>query len=241
MDTRPATERGGRIGSALRRALGRRRRHRYEAPPGDPPEAYWVRRGARVIGPGGLAELLDGRQVEVFRTICAALAARGIRDVLDAGANVAALGQLLFAWGYTGRYVGLEQNPHALPLAAGHLRSARGRWRLVRANARALPFAASSIECVVMKDVLEHLEDFRPALAEAARVARRTLLVSCFLPWSDEAPSLGRDPQGFYLNRYSRPEVAAFAAERGWRTAEARAVPEADGRPNEIVIFERMG
>jgi ubiquinone/menaquinone biosynthesis C-methylase UbiE len=49
------------------------------------------------------------------------------------------------------------------------------------ASASELPFASGSFDIVVCCEVLEHLEDPRRGLAEAARVARERVLIST--PW----------------------------------------------------------
>lgn len=224
--------------SLWRRIFARFDRHAHTR---EPPEQYWTNRGVRVVGPGGIAELRTGRQLTTFRAIHAVLVRRGACDVGDFGCNVAALGQQLFDWNYQGRYLGVENNPHALALAAQHLKDiAPARtWRLVRANIRRLPLAVGALETVVMKDVLEHMEDFRPLLGEAARVARRTLVLGVFLPWRDGRPQIRRHRRGFYLNTYRRADVLEFLYARGWEHSETIPTLEADGAPNEVVTFTR--
>ncbi|MFN0059518.1 MAG: methyltransferase domain-containing protein [Planctomycetota bacterium] len=224
--------------SLWRRLFARFDRH---AAPHNPPEQYWPDRGPRVVGPGGIAELRVGRQLATFQAIHAALVRRGATDVGDFGCNVAALGQQIFDWDYQGRYLGVENNPHALALAAQHLAEiapARA-WRLLRANIRRLPFADHALETVVMKDVLEHMEDFRPLLDEAARVGRRTLVLGVFLPWRDGRARVRRHRHGFYLNSYRRTDVLEFLHARGWHHSETIPTREADGVPNEVVTFTR--
>ena len=206
----------------------------------EPPEMYWVRRGERVLGAGGLEEQLEGQQVDTFRTIWSEIRDRRYTDVVDVGCNVAALGQLIFQWGYRGRYVGVGNNPHALRFASVELARTPGRWRLVNGNARALPFRERGHQAVVVKDVLEHLEDFRPALGEAARVARRAIIVSSFIPWGRGRPSIRRHRRGFYLNRYRRRDILEFLAGRGFHPQADIPTQEKDGNPNEVVVFVRL-
>lgn len=208
--------------------------------PKAPPETYWVRRGERVLGAGGLEEQLEGRQVDTYRAIWSEIRDRRYTDVVDVGCNVAALGQLIFQWGYRGRYVGVENNPHALCFAGVELARTPGRWRLVNGNARALPFRERGHEAVVMKDVLEHLEDFRPALGEAARVARQAIIVSNFIPWGRGRPSIRRQRRGFYLNRYRRRDILEFLAGLGFHPQANIPTQEKDGNPNEVVVFVRL-
>jgi len=220
----------------------RERRRRAACQQGEPPELYWVRRGERVIGAGSLEELLRSRQVETYRAIHGLVADLGpVPAVFDIGCNTAALGRLLEAWGYPGRLWGLDRNPHALRRARRELGpSGRAPGGLVVGNARALPLGDRSVPVVVLKDVLEHLEDFRPVLGEALRVAERAAIVACFVPWVDGAPQPRRDPRGFYENAYARAEVLGFAEQHGWRPDRSIRVDEGDGRPNEVVRFRPL-
>lgn len=220
-----------------------KRRRRPDTGRGDePPERSWVRRGDKVIGRGTLDDLVDCRQVDTYRAVLEVLQTHDVDVAADLGCNVSALGRLLRHWGWRGRYIGVENNGHALPFAARELRSLP-EWRenrLVNANIRALPFADDAIECVVMKDVLEHMEDFRPCLAEAARVARRLLVIANFIPWGEGEPVIRRDPQGFYLNYYRRADVYEFATACGWQPTSVTGTLEKDDRPNEVIVFERI-
>jgi ubiquinone/menaquinone biosynthesis C-methylase UbiE len=75
------------------------------------------------------------------------------------------------------RYVGTDLSLGEV-LAAGRHQPAR---RFLPASAYGLPFPDSAADLVVACEVLEHLDDPAAAVAEAARVARRHVLVS--VPW----------------------------------------------------------
>lgn len=72
--------------------------------------------------------------------------------------------------------VGVDLGDEVLQEEWGHRESPLVSFRA--ASAYNLPFADASFDCVCALEVLEHLERPRDALAEMARVARRTLLVS---------------------------------------------------------------
>ena len=74
-------------------------------------------------------------------------------------------------------------------------------------------------------------------LGEAARAARRLLVIANFIPWGEGAPVIRRDPQGFYLNTYRRSDVYECAAASGWKPLSVTSTLEKDERPNEVVVF----
>ena len=201
-------------------------------------------RGDRVVGRGGLSGLVGGRQAPTYRAIYDWVEREGIRDLVDVGANTGALGQLLTHWGYRGRYTAVENNPHALAQARRELAEAGVEApRLINGNVRALPFADREVDAVAMKDVLEHLEDYRPALAEVMRVARRWVVIGVFLPWRADAEKRHCEPGGFYLNAYLERDVLEFARGHGFEVAERVETIEADASgdlPNEVVVFRRV-
>lgn len=176
--------------------------------------------------------MLACRQLETYRAIFELLGPAADR-VLDLGCNVAVLGQLLRHWGFTGAYTGLDSNPHAVTRARHDLPN--GNFWV--ANARSLPLASHTVARVVIKDVLEHLEDFRPALREAARVARDLLVVGCYIPWGVGPAAIVRHRHGFFENRYCRSEVLDDLAACGWRLWKSRKTREQDGRENEVLAF----
>jgi 2-polyprenyl-3-methyl-5-hydroxy-6-metoxy-1,4-benzoquinol methylase len=90
------------------------------------------------------------------------------------------------------------------------------------ASAYDLPFEDSSFECVCALEVLEHLERPRDALAEMARVARGTLLVS--VPreplWRASHMLAGRDLRSLgntpgHINHWSSKAFADLVSEFG--------------------------
>jgi len=220
---------------------GKTRSRRHGIASSEKPEAYWVARGEDVIGKDSLEEFREGRQGDTYQALVRLAKERAGGSVLDLGCNVAALGRLLYEANYDGRYTGVDSNPHGLAVARQALAAQGARVRLEEANIRQLPFADREFPLVVMKDVLEHMEDFRPLCAEAARVAGRTLLVANFIPWTEGDAIVHREPAGYYHNMYKRAEVYAFVRELGFEVERVVSALEKKGRANEIVMFVRRG
>lgn len=105
-------------------------------------------------------------------------------------------------------------------------------WRFQQASAYELPFEDGSFDLVLACEVLEHLECPQRALVEAARVARRHLLVS--VPWEPVWRVLNV-ARGKYWSRwgntpghvqhFSRRGLRRLVSERFDLLAERRPVP----------------
>jgi ubiquinone/menaquinone biosynthesis C-methylase UbiE len=106
----------------------------------------------------------------VSEEILAFVAAHVGQRVLDVGCGI---GPYVARLSEMGREcVGVEIN-------AGVVESARAMGRDVRLqSAYDLGFPDKSFDSVVLVETLEHLEDYRQALTEAARVARETIVVT---------------------------------------------------------------
>jgi SAM-dependent methyltransferase len=226
-----------RLAQAVRRGLATPRPVRLGAE--DLPEEYWIKRGAEVIGRATTDALLNSRQADTYLAIADAV--RGYPRILDLGCNVAALGRIAYATGYDGSYTGVDSNPYAISEADRELQ-ALGRACDVRTgNIRDLPFPDLSFSCVVMKDVLEHMEGFEALLAEACRVTDEMLVVANFIPWTEGDPIIRREPDGFFHNLYRRADVYASARTHGFGVHRVISALETDARANEIVLFRRDG
>lgn len=131
-----------------------------------------------------LDALLSGEADPVFarraRAVLAFLPPSPSTLVVDVGCGrgyylgyYAALGQ--------GRIVGLERDARTAALARAAL-APHSAAHVVIGDATALPFADASVDGVVMSEVLEHVDDDRRALAEAARVLRHGGVVALTVP-----------------------------------------------------------
>jgi 2-polyprenyl-6-hydroxyphenyl methylase/3-demethylubiquinone-9 3-methyltransferase len=121
--------------------------------------------------------------------------------VLDAGCGQGFYFPLYAELGL--RATGIETDP--IPLAAARATAARTGAALVEARLQALPFAEGSFDAVVLSEVLEHLPDAMPGLAEAARVLRPGGLVLVTVPHADYP--LAWDPLNWGLEALRLPPV----------------------------------
>jgi 2-polyprenyl-3-methyl-5-hydroxy-6-metoxy-1,4-benzoquinol methylase len=95
-----------------------------------------------------------------------------------------------------------------------------------RAEVDALPFPGRAFDVVTMLEVLEHLREPAPALAEACRVARGFVVLS--VPSHDDD-----NPQ--HLHRYTRDELAGLLGAAGARRVTF------DGVHNHTLAVARVG
>ncbi len=114
--------------------------------------------------------------------------ARNHGRLLDAGCGA---GALLAELAARGRAVGVDVAAPAIAITRR-----RGPHALAQADARDLPFRADVFDAVMLCDVLEHIDDDRRALLEAARVLKPDGVVIITLPalhllWSNHDEALG--------------------------------------------------
>lgn len=118
-------------------------------------------------GPMGLLLRMNRFRYRYFRPVLED--PRGLR-LLDVGCGGGFLAESLAADG---------ADVYCLDLSASVVRTARGHagrqglcLRVASGRAECLPFASGAFDGVFLVDILEHLEDFPPALAEASRVLK---------------------------------------------------------------------
>jgi ubiquinone/menaquinone biosynthesis C-methylase UbiE len=115
----------------------------------------------------------------------AAIAEAGIRQggaVIDIGCGTGrALPPLRDAVGPLGRVIGLDLTPEMLASAQSKARAGRG-CALVLSDARALPFAAATVDAVFAAGLVNHMPDPAAGFAELARVTRPGGLLILFHP-----------------------------------------------------------
>lgn len=129
--------------------------------------------------------------------------------VLNAGAGQGTLSIRLEALGF--RVSSVDSSPAAIAV----LRD-RVAGQVVGADVTALPFGEAQFDAAVLGEVLEHVEDDRAALREAARVVRSGGLVAISVPAN---PKLyGRsDEWAGHLRRYTRRDLLEACAGGGLR------------------------
>jgi len=204
------------------------------------PEAYWVQRKQNVIGQMSVDEILTSNQADTYNALVKTLLTETPKTIVDLGCNISAVGQLLLSSGYTGQYTGVDFNLYGLRQAATYFDRLGFNKRFVRANVRQLPFKDATFTFVVMKDVIEHMEDFRPFVAEAARVAKDGIIISTFILWTEGETIIRREPPGYYHNMYNRFEVVEFCKTLGFSVSKVISCMDMQARPNEIVLFKKQ-
>lgn len=191
------------------------------------PEQYWIDLGAEPIGLDVLADGEHARQAETYRTIARVIVEWNAHDVLDVGANYGILEDWLERAGYDGVYQGIDSNPYAVAKAnqLGH--------KVEVGNIRdALPVH----EVVVVKDVIEHLENYLP-LRNVFKAATRLVIVSVYLPFHSEPDSIQRNADGYYTNTYNGHGVMELAKECGFELIDAYSPQEANRTENAIYVW----
>ncbi len=70
--------------------------------------------------------------------------------------------------------VGVDHSPDMLAIAEEKLAGSRGagKYELMTADVRSLPFPAAEFDCVTCQGLLHHLEDIRPCILELVRVLK---------------------------------------------------------------------
>ncbi len=195
------------------------------------PEQYWIDRGADLIGKEILEEGENARQAPTYAAIADEIISRDVVDVVDIGCNVAALLEFLKRRGYGGNYLGIDSNPFAVAnLIERGIQAREGNLRSLNLS------DFRSYSCVVLKDVLEHLESLEP-LGEAFRVADKVVIVSFFMPPRVASSSTFRTPQGYYHNLYMESDVLRVAKRFGFVLDKRIDTEEKDGAPNRIYVF----
>jgi methyltransferase family protein len=164
------------------------------------------------------------------------IAREEIRSLLDVGSNAGIEGWRLRAAGYRGRYVGLDSNRKALAAGRREIGSLE-EVGFVQGDAGRLPFPDRAFDCVLVKDVLEHLPHYRHALREIARVTGRHLIIALFLPLAREE-RLVRHADGYWMNRYGRGPFLRFLEGDGFELMSSRKIWRPWTR-DEVLLFQR--
>lgn len=159
-------------------------------------DQHWWFTGRREIIVGALAESLAGAPSDG-------------RRLLDIGCGT---GTMLAEFGRFGTVQGVDGE-----LAAVEFCHRRGRPEVQQATATDLPFDDASFDLATLTDVIEHIDDDRAVLAEAARVLRPGGSVLVTVPayqWM-----WGRhDEIAHHKRRYTRPRLLAALADGGLET-----------------------
>lgn len=143
------------------------------------------------------------------------LAANPERVVLDVGAGSGTFSNLLSARGFEVTSTDVTEE------ALGVLRK-RVSGRVERADATALPFAASAFDAVILGEVLEHVEEDAQALSEAARVLRPNGVLAISVPRNPNWFSRSDEWAG-HVRRYTREQLLDRVEQSGFHVASCKA------------------
>jgi len=125
-------------------------------------------------------------------------------SLLDVGCGTGVEYEGIRREGLQTEYVGLDACERAIALARRTYPETRmRRWWV--GDAGHLPCADNSFDVVLLRHVLEHLPDFRPAVREALRVACCQVVLIFFWPPGEE--QIPRMHEGTHWNRYRLADV----------------------------------
>jgi GT2 family glycosyltransferase/SAM-dependent methyltransferase len=186
-----------------------------------------------------------GGQLEAehhHRYLLARALSRG-RDVLDVAAGegygTAMLAQVArFA-------IGCDIDPQVMQAARSAFR--RRNLCFLTSDARALPFAAASVDIVVCFEALEHFVEQEIFLSEARRVLRPGGLLLLSTPDRDIYSPVGSLPNPFHRRELTRPELQRLVGDCFLQVALARqramvgSVLLPEGATDAQLLFERRG
>ena len=129
-------------------------------------------------------------------------------EVLNGGAGQGTLTQRLAELGF--EVSSTDVSPEAVELLQG-----RAPGKIVEADLASLPFPDASFDAAVLGEVLEHIEDDRGALTEAARVLRSQGVLALSVPANPRlyGPS---DSWAGHVRRYTRPELLQACTAAGF-------------------------
>jgi ubiquinone/menaquinone biosynthesis C-methylase UbiE len=142
------------------------------------------------------------------------LAADPGRVVLDVGAGSGTFSNLLEARGFD--VTSTDVTEEALEVLR-----ARVSGPVARADATALPFPDASFDAVILGEVLEHVEDDRAALSEAARVLRPSGVLAISVP-RNPAWFSGSDRWAGHFRRYTREQLVDRVAGAGFEIVSCK-------------------
>ena len=142
---------------------------------------------------------------EPIRWILGAVQRIKARRILDIGTGGGFLLAELASGDRKGMAVGIDRDYLCLRVAASRIRLHGGRGVVYGADARELPFADASFDCVTSNFAIWHMEGYQAVLDEIARVLRPGgSFVGCemdhnFLIWSASAQTNQRLAKSFGL------------------------------------------
>lgn len=195
------------------RTLLRRRRRRSDT--------WWDNRDRGMLAEEFLRDEVEGVDHPSRRYLREWLTAHPGLTLLDVPCGPAVEYEGIAAAGVPVQYTGMDASDKMLEVARSRFPEADFR----KGDVTALPLEEGSVDVVLCRHILEHLPDFRPAVSEAVRVARKRVFLVLFrAPTHSERRELG---YGAWDNRISWDELAAHLESLG--VAHSRKVLPYDG------------
>ncbi len=102
--------------------------------------------------------------------------------VLDIGCGPGHISEIFYRAGRTNGYLGVDNDIKIVELARSLFPSAQFDCQ----DANFLPYSDNSIDNCILFTVLESLPDFRKPIDEAIRVAKKRVIITLFIPLTDE-------------------------------------------------------
>ena len=194
------------------------------------PEDYWINLGENVIGQDVLADGDKARQAATYKAIAKLIGDLSVQSVLDIGCNYGILQWWLSENGWDEYYLGVDTNRFAIKLGL------KCGFNVEVEDLHDLP--KRYFQCVVVKDVIEHLASIEP-LRQAFDRTARYLILSLYLPLHDLPTQIIHNPAGYYTNTYNRQDVMRLAKECGFTLVRDMFTKETNGTDNEIIVWGR--
>lgn len=131
---------------------------------------------------------------------------RQAKSVLDAACGPAVELDGYRRYGLDVSYVGMDVSRHMMDAA----KQKYGQVSLVRGKVEQLPFADESFDVVLLKHILEHLSHYEPAIREAVRVARDSVIINLFHPLLPFDKDVQLRYNGYQDNWYGKRKFESF-------------------------------
>ncbi len=204
------------------------------------PEQYWIERGPEhIVGVEGPVQGVRTNQAPVYEKVAELIRDLGVRQVVEIGCNVGQQALFLKRSGFAGEFVGIDSNLNAVKVAQQNLADA-DNYTFEEGNLRWLDIRGYSKECVISKDVIEHLESY-DLLRNMLEIARKYVIIASFIPWFRREPSrIVKTGEGYYMNTYNLNEIKELAEECHFAVRDIYEVAAFDGTVNQVVVFERV-
>lgn len=152
---------------------------------------------------------------------------KAVESILDVGCGTGPIWELIRDLGYNFEYKGIDYSWAMIDVAKKHFPETQ--WEVQ--DARALFEPDSSWDCVLLLHCLDHLDDYKAAIAEAARVTRKYVCIVLWRSFVDEGTRLNdrnmygkaedEEPwEDTYLQEYSKEALEKEFAKNSLKIEE---------------------